>query len=474
MSDLEHAIKSIQDDELRVLKAEQYADNAQPEVFASARLKRILERTGRKFRVNWARVVIQSVLNRLELSSVTSGNDETDEIISDIWEYNELGIEAKTFMDKALTLGECYALLWPGEDPEDEDTEVDVDIILCSPLTSKMFYDIENTRVKLYFAQMWEQQMLVGPTDAVQKRVRVNLIYDDRIEKYVSKTETGTKDEHFDPYVDSFMEETDDSGQVREVEQWPVPHEFGEVPAFHFRTQKPYGRPEHLDAYGPQDMLNKLTATQMATNDFQGFPQRYALTGRNPKNESSFEADFEGDPADGDSALVDSDDKVDASGEMTSGPGEVWLLSADKVGEFKAADPEVFLKPMTTYIRAMATTTGTPLHHFEGQGGAPSGESLRVSESPLIKKVGDRQKMFGTTWRDIFRFSLKLRGVEDVTLTIGWAPAQSQDDLEGWQLVQAKIDAGMPLKQALVEHGYTPEAADAMIVAAQKEAEQAA
>lgn len=478
MSDLELAIKSIRDDEERLKEADEYADNRQAEVFASARLRRILERTGKKFRVNWARIVIESVLNRLEIASMTTGNDEQDEIIDDTWAHNELGLEAPVFMEKALTWGECYALVWPSEEAEDEDVEdedLDIDILMVSPLTAKMFYQTENTRKKRFWARMWEEEILVGLESAVEKRVRVNLVYADRIEKYVSKGETGAKDDDFEPFIDSYEEFLNDEGEIEVVEEWPIEHDFGEIPVFHFRTQKEHGRPEHYDAFGPQDMLNKLTATQMATNDFQGFPQRYALTGRDPKNETTFESDFDaGDfegGADGPSALVDEDDRAkDAGGQMDSGPGEVWLLKADKVGQFTPADPDVFLKPMATYIRAMATATGTPLHHFEGQGGAPSGESLRVAEAPLVKKVKKRQAMFGSTWRDIFVFVLRLRGHEDATVTLGWQPAQSQDDIQGWALVKAKVEAGIPFRQALIEHGYTPDVADQLIKDALAEA----
>lgn len=52
---------------------------------------------------------------------------------------------------------------------------------------------------------------------------------------------------------------------------------YGAVPVFHFRTREPYGRPEHRGTFGPQNAITKLSATLMATVDYQAFPQRYAL-----------------------------------------------------------------------------------------------------------------------------------------------------------------------------------------------------
>src|SRR3546814_17791675 len=63
-----------------------------------------------------------------------------------------------------------------------------------------------------------------------------------------------------------------------------VENETGEIPFFHFRTARPYGRPEHKKAYGPQDALTKLVTTMMSTSAFAAFPQTWALpeTGTSP------------------------------------------------------------------------------------------------------------------------------------------------------------------------------------------------
>lgn len=460
MSDLLKAVTAIQDNQGPYLEALDQYENTQGEVFASQKLKTLLEKTGMGFRISWAKTVVDTVLNRLEISAVVSTNRGAQERINKMWEENELGVEANDWMRQALTLGDGYVMVWPGIEQGDPEVEM----YWSTPLTTRIFYDVENTRRKKYAAQVWEEEtveMVAGVMEIV-KRKRANLYYADRIEKYISTVEEPSKDDEWVPFSDSQTVIQNEDGEPEIVDEWPVLNPYGEVPVFHLRTRKQYGRPEHKDAYGVQNALNKLVTTQMATVDFQGFPQRYALTGKKSSG-GDFDNDFTEDFTDGEvSPLVDTDDKITAGDGLKSGPGEMWLLRADEVGQFDAADPDAFLKPMAQYIRAMATATATPLHYFEGQGGAPSGESRRVAETPLVKKVLDRQIMFGGTWREIFSFGCKVIDIDPGDITVSWVSPQSQDDLEGWDLVQKKIEAGMPLKMALMEHGYTSEAADAI------------
>lgn len=463
MSDLLKAVLAIADDQDRHIEAVEQYDNTQSEVFASAKLKRALEKTTKGFRIPWGKTVVDTVLDRLEISAISATLAGAQERIDRAWDENELGVEAKDWMRQALVLGEGYVMVWPGI----EEGDPEVEMYWSSPFTTKIFYEAENTRRKKYAAQVWTDETVeyVAGTPRVVTRKRANLYYRDRIEKYISVTEDPEDDDDWVKFSDSFTLVENEEGEPEVVDEWPVPNPYDEVPVFHLRTRKQYGRPEHKDAYGVQNALNKLVTTQMATVDFQGFPQRWALTG-GKTDQSSFEADFADDFDGGDtgpSALVDQDDKPGASGGLAAGPGEMWLLRADKVGQFQAADPDAFLKPMAQYIRAMATATGTPLHYFEGQGGAPSGESRRVAETPLVKKVEARQAMFGSTWREIFTFALKILGIENPDVTVTWATPQSQDDLEGWDLVQKKVEAGLPLKQALIEHGYTDTTAEDLI-----------
>jgi hypothetical protein len=194
----------------------------------------------------------------------------------------------------------------------------------------------------------------------------------------------------------------------------------------------------------------------MNTVDYQGAPQRYALA--NGGNDSEIQ-DFD-------------DSTVDAEnlGSLKNGPGELWYLKGiSKVGEFSPADHRVFTEPMTQYVKSMASLTSTPIHYFDSSAGQQSGESLRTAEAPLIKKIEDRQISFGNTWRDMFRFILKIDNLESEIMTgeldvqVKWESPESLDTLDHWEVAVKKRVVGVSLKQVLLEMGYDSEVADLIV-----------
>ncbi|WP_176734724.1 hypothetical protein, partial [Streptomyces sp. EN23] len=59
--------------------------------------------------------------------------------------------------------------------------------------------------------------------------------------------------------------------------------------------------------------------------------------------------------------------------------------------------------------------------------------------------------------------ALRRLGIEDPVVTVDWVPARSVSSAEGWQTVKAKIDAGVPRRQALMEAGYRAEQVDSWL-----------
>ena len=50
------------------------------------------------------------------------------------------------------------------------------------------------------------------------------------------------------------------------ADPWPLVNPYGQVPVFHFRTDEPYGHPEHEGFYGPQDLIHKLAVSHAAAS----------------------------------------------------------------------------------------------------------------------------------------------------------------------------------------------------------------
>lgn len=421
MSNLTTAVQTILDKQAEYNMAEDYYDGTVDEIFASPAVKRALHKTGDQFRVNFAATPVNAVANRLEITGVAGISDEANKVIDNVWTTNELELEVNNIHNRALVYGDAYLFVWAYEG--------ELEMYYNSPKTTVVVYDSENPRVPAFGAKMWEFVNEDG-----DERVRVNLYYADRVEKYVSKAKTlpmSVKDDTFEPFVD---EDTDSNGVME--------NPFGQIPIFHFRTNRPFGKPEHMNAYGPQDMINKILITQMASIEQYGFPQRYILAG----DHSEAPDDFDEDEPD--------------TGELSGEPGEIWYLkNVQKVGQFEAAKPDTYLEPYREYIRSMASVTETPLHYFENTHTNVSGESLRAAEAPLVKKVRTRQLSFGSTWREIFKFVLSTFGIEE-DVQIHWKSIESIDTKEQWEINYKKVQAGLPESQMLLEQGY-----DAALVA---------
>ncbi|WP_030168970.1 phage portal protein [Streptomyces sp. NRRL S-813] len=440
LDDLMYGIEELKDARPDYDHAAMYYDGKVPEVFTSVRLRRALMAHDIDFDLNFAKTAVDAVTDRLEIAGITGQDDATTNLISKIWQDNQLDLEMPDLFRRAGEYGDAYLMVLPVED--ERGNVIRVEMFYNSPQTVRVIYDEENPRRKRFTIKRWCD----GPYQ------RAELLYDDRTERWTTaKNSDGSKP------ADWLHWPADEE----DPESWVIEHDWGEQPVYHFRTDRPYGVPEHYGAYGPQNAITKLQATHMGTVDYQGFPQRYALTEAANTDTSELEP---GDFADDDWPLPEkglgpSDSGDDSS--LKAGPGELMLLRGFKaVGQFDAANPQVFLDPIMFNVRAMAQITTTPLHLFDPSGEQPSGQSVRAQDAPFTKKVGNRQLSYGATLREAFTFALRRLGAEDPVVTVHWKPAETIDDAEGWQTVEAKIRAGVPRRQALVEAGYRAEQVD--------------
>jgi hypothetical protein len=436
-ADLTKAVTQILEhvDEYRL--ADDYYRGRVDEVFASDKIAALLRASARHYRTNLAATPVDAVLNGLELTTVMVPGLEdkpneklTQELQTQVIERNELSLYLPDWFREVGKEGDAYLIVWEGEDDGGTKT---CEIHIKKPTGSRMFYKDENEREKDFFAFMWKES---NP-----KRTRINLYYADRVERYVS-TATEPKSDK------DFIEFTVDN------EDWPIPHEYGEVPVFHGRSDHPYGVPDHFKAYGPQNAINKLLATHMASIDFQGFPQRAALmdTGLDDDGDAWDQDDNEADAASG---TIDTDDES----RLVSSPGRLWMLrNVKELVQLEAANPDSFLKPLDKAVQLMSAATGTPLRFFVGtQGQQPSGASLSEDDKRLTARKQMRQRMLGAVLSDAFTFAMrKILGHTDCPrVVVEWAPAQRAELLDEWETVEAKQRAGVPRDVSLQEAGYT-------------------
>lgn len=475
--DLDEALESLHDALPGYEKAESYYDGTVKEKFLNKAVQQLLTGSDTDFNVNLAGRVVDAVQDRMEIAAVTAEpiddseeDDDTEDVtesdnsvasasgmlgveqpdvpemteeekaldqaVSKIWRDNEMDIEAPEVHEKMLEYGDAY--LFVGLCDDEDEPEDKVDLFFNSPKNVRILYEDENPRKKRLSIKRWE----VGPK--ANKRIRLNLYYKDGTYKFISKgasDRSGSAD--FQVFTD---DSTDDMGYLA--------NDTGEIPFFHFRTARPYGRPEHQKAYGCQDALTKIITNMMSTSDFAAFPQRWALQ----ETGTTTDDDLDWDEGDG-GATADTKNPSDLQSQLISGPGRIWPLRNMKaVGQFQSADVSQFLQPLDKFTGLMAAVTATPVSYFlvtlGAQSTAVSGESQRKGESPFISKVNARQLSAEATWQDAVGYGLRLLGME-AEVKVRWAPTQIVSGKEGWEGVQAQQKAGVPVRQTLLEAGYT-------------------
>jgi hypothetical protein len=422
MSDLISGLHALNEARPAYEEAKVYYDGLSNEKFLSSALAKQLGSKSNSFHFNYSRLVVTSRLDRMKVSAIVTEDGSADDILGDIWNDNQLDLELQDALEAALVYGDSYLIAGITEDS--------VDVFYNDPLSTRVFYDAENPRVKRYAIKSWSDG----------DRTRVNLYYPTHTEKWISKGKLSAtpKDGDFEAYVE-------------EDGIWPIANETGKLPVFHLRTGRMYGTPEHSQSYGPQNSINKLLNTQISSIDFSTAPQRYFLEDPAANDGVNPAADFGG--------TVDEDD-FEPTSNLKAGPGGVWSLKGIReVGQFDVVDPNSFVIPFKNFIEAMGTITKTPLHAFN-VGALPSGESLRAAEAPLNKRVASLETLFGGVIADLHEFALSTSGREAKVL-VKWEPIATYDDADMWATVDAKTSAGVPLRVALTEAGFTDEQVEA-------------
>lgn len=400
MSDLVDGVLAVRDALPAYEKAESYYYNRVAQTYLSSRLAASMRGLSDEYKVGLIKRVVDAVLNRLIIRDEGMAPD-----LKSIWVENELDLESGYLLRDALVYGDAYLVVWPGDEDENG-RPVSVEIFPNSPKTVRVFYQVENPRKKAYAVKAWP----VATSQGV--RTRANLYYADHVEKWITVAqEWGEKDSD---WVHWFDDESD-------AGSWSYENPYGEVPVFHLRTARPYGRPEHEDAYGAQNALNKLLSTLMAVIEAHGAPHRW------------FALDPDGSVSNGVPGLEDATpdpSDVPLNERVPSTPGAVDIFRGKvSAGQFEPAEVKNFLESMAAVVRLMAVSTATPGWNFDPVGALPSGETLKVAEAPLVKRVKDRQRAFGGAIEDALSFALRVSGAGRQTVVLEWEPAEPSIDL---------------------------------------------
>lgn len=406
-SDLQAALAELVSKKRRYDLLWRYYDGDQPLVYSSEKLKEIFSGLNAQFTENWCGVVVDSVLDRLELRTpAVSDNEDVSVELADLWEATGLVDDELAIHEDVAVTGESFVIAWPDE--QERTQAFHNDARLCH-----VEYDSENPRYMRYAAKWWTDP--AGP-------IRMTLYYPDRLEYYVTKRA-------FKP------------GEVpdaRAFEPWgeePVAaNPFGQIPVFHFRSNRRRIKSQLAGVIEIQDMVNKMLADMMVAAEFGAFPQRYVISTAGIKG-------------------------------LENNPNAIWDLvasdqgsQATQAGQFAAASLDNYLNAINKLSSDIGVISRTPRHYFYAQGGDPSGEALIAMEAPLTKKVERLQATLLPTWRDLSSFLLALGGVvvPSQAIVVDYAETATVQPRTEAEIRKLAVEAGMPLRGYLRDYeGYT-------------------
>ena len=230
MSDIKKAFDHILTQRDEYNRAIAYYDGSQPEVFQSQRWMRIFRFEGADFRFNFAKTVVDSVLNRLEVNQVQATTVAANNYINKLFDQTDIKLDMNEIHRNALVYGDCYAIVWP-------DSTGKVGIDYNSPTTTALIYDQENPRVKSFATKIWQVE-----DDNGDKFIKLNLYYVDRIEKYIGMGDL--------EYITNLPAMT-----LTEI----VPNPWNEIPVFHFRAMSNYqNRPKEFMEKKEQIIISEV------------------------------------------------------------------------------------------------------------------------------------------------------------------------------------------------------------------------
>lgn len=349
----------------------------------------------------WGKVVVNSKLDRLEATGISSGNKRVDDTLWGWWQDNAMDLESKLAHASALLDGRAHALVWPRNGvPEvslDDVTQMIVE------------YEPGSRRRRVAALRRWVEG------DGTE---HATLYRPDGIYKFRKKlpTEAGVAE-----------------WRRREVpdEVWPLPNPLGVVPVVELavnRRLKPgsfaHARGEFEDAVGIMDRIDLLTFLGLVVALYMGFPLRGVI---------------------GDKIMFDDDGKPIAP--FDANADSVFQLENPdaKLAEFQAADRKnlsVFAE-----LTELAAATSTPRHYLPMDGGISnvSEPTIRAFEGGMHATVNASHKpSLAEGWEEVLRLGGMMMA-ESVELSpraaLQWADHESRS-------LGERADAALKLSQA--------------------------
>lgn len=317
--------------------------------------------------LNWARIVVDAVEHRLDVSGFRMpGAEAADTSLWDVWQYNNMDERAGFVHADALALGSSFVCV--GTNENDRDAPL---ITVESPLEMVVRRDPRTHRVV-------EAARFYDADDSGSAR-RATLYLPNETQWLMLKN---------GQWVNEFQ---------------PDRHMLGAVPVVPFVNRHRTTRLRGAVLEGASEMIDVIPIADSASR---------AITNTQLLQETLVA------PARGVLGATKAD-FMDADGKMLSAWdtyfGAVWALANKdaKTFQFDAADMKNIETIVNMYARLASGVSHLPVEYFGlTTNNPPSAEGYRAGETRLVKTAERKQVAFGNSWESVMRLVIRMRDGE--------------------------------------------------------------
>jgi len=381
-------------------KWSRYYGGTQPMSYMAPELVKEIGDRIRPVVLNWPRLVVDSLEERLDVEGFRYGSDAAaDSRLWEWWQANDMDEQSQMGHVDSLASACSFVIVGAGDD---SDTPV---ITVESPEQVTVDFD-PRTRVVRAAWKSW--------TDKPAGMDYATLYLPDETIAYAR---------------DASAASTPGDWQEQSRDE----HRMGRVPVVPLvnrpRILSPLGVSELVDVVPLSDAACKVATDMMVSAEFHAMPRRWVV--------GMTEEDFK-------------DAQGNKISEWSKVAGRIWasamLPSEVQVGQFPEANLSNFHETINALAKLTASMAGLPPHALGMATDNPaSADAIRSSEARLVKRAERRQRSFGGAWEQVMRLCL--------LVVDGEVPTEARSLATVWRdastpTVAQKADAAVKLHAA--------------------------
>lgn len=410
-TDLQTTITGIDAATPVVAAREMYYRATQPAAYLSPKSLEALAGSLRLLAVNYPRLVVGSLAERLDLLGVDRAGVADLGLWLTLRRAGIVELAGHVHTDR-LAYGASYVTTWVDGAGR---------LTLTADTAATMHVERDSaTGATLFAGRLWST-----PATATTPAGRgAALMYSDHVDIYRTVTPAAS---------------TSDAGAWQLVDT--IPHGLGVVPVVQFvrrpsSTDPEIGVSAFADIVTLVDALNKILADSLVTSEYFARPRRWA-TGL------EIEVDEE-------------------TGRPIDPFGESRLLQSEapdtKFGQLEPPSLAGYTDLVSTITQQIGALTGLPPHYLGLAGNQPaSAEGVNAAENQLVQRADTEQTAVSASWAAVFDLAAKITGSPAGDLMPRWGDTQSRTPAQDADAAAKLAGIGVPLAALLPRLRFSPD-----------------